>query len=291
MLNRATAPLSLNIRLFQDSAKLDLEIIRRLCTALVPSSISEIGKNQPVLDETEISFFAKGSGGDKSPCNCCLSDKSRVNGKNLAEMFNLVDTERKIFREILVDLLRKKFLILKNTDQQVRDFLKGAIGEDPAVTNEKIAQLEQKVSNLETSFAASESRVAALVEENVSLGKKLERANAEIKRLVLEDQKPTRNMLENSSGSLSIMLESFSKNKRTLDSKTELTSTGQKQRRENLLTSAKEILQQKVTKSSMKNSSILDKRPDSRTKLKSESKPSSVSKKLLMAETKRQGHA
>jgi hypothetical protein len=215
-MNTETHSLNIDLSLFKNSLELDADIVAKLSGCLMSSTL--VMKNEGDLykfsandaDNFSNSLMKYSVFSDEvDPSMKVEILQLREKLKEVSKYFEFINNERKLFRGIVMTMLQKKFWSILADEKTNQFFVSKLGGINTELMKKRINVLESNLEELKTQVITKDSSLKLLLEEKSSMTKKLEKANADLKKLILEEGKNKTNTLDSNNSSPNIVLNSI----------------------------------------------------------------------------------
>lgn len=211
MANSADSLEKIELKLFKNPSMLDSSILVKICATLDPSLYPKENQRNYMSSESQIVV---------SPETYEKNDLKNFENKteetlSLTNILENVEVENRLFRELIIELMTMKVVDIKNKNPEIQKIISDSTTNEAGKNNKKFNELEAQLTDYQVLIKSRTEEIRNLNILNSNLSHQLETNNSEIKRIVLQDQKPKMSLLDNSYHSLKLNLKSFSNNKKS----------------------------------------------------------------------------
>jgi len=208
--------INIDLSLFKNSFELDADIVSKISGILMnnvltlknESDIYKYGAHEADNFSNSVMKYSVFSEENETGSKLeVLELKEKL--KEVTKFFEYINNERKLFRGIVMAMLQKKFWSIIGDEKTNQFFVSKLGGINTELMKKRIMVLEVNLEDANTKLTRKEKELKSALEDRLLLTKKLEKANADLKRLILDEGKNKTNTLDSNTSNPAIMINSI----------------------------------------------------------------------------------
>ena len=208
--------INIDLSLFKNSFELDADIVGKISGILMNGVLTlknegdmyKFGAHEADNYSSSVMKYSVFSE-ENEPASKLEVLELREKLKEVTKFFEYINNERKLFRGIVMAMLQKKFWSILGDEKTNQFFVSKLGGINTELMKKRITLLEASLEEANSKLTQKDKELKTALEDRLLLTKKLEKANADLKRLILDEGKNKTNTLDSNNSNPAIMMNSI----------------------------------------------------------------------------------